>query len=366
MKKKILASIIALATMATCVCSAVACNKGEEPKDETVSSSVQEEVNFDGGLEVEDVTPTAGMSLKVTKAAATPMGTDMGTGVATVAEDAYVLTATVLPADAADKTVTYSAAWSNPNSSWAKGKTVTDYVTVTQSSTGSLTATATCKQAFGEPIIVTVVSNDNAAAKATATLHYRQKIAYYEIANEFTYIDTLQDYTQYGTGTDELSGSIYVDFDYDDAADGAVEAGVTLTKVYTREYAYNNTQRLNLTMEIEPTAEFSSLISSIKDFQIGGEMSTSSSLYAWSYYYIPCQAWFDDSIIQDAFTTPEEQNALINALISFKGVAYMVKLYNDQGDTQPAATFNLSLDTSRLSTQKRVENVNLNHTELEF
>ena len=209
MKRKILASILAVATMATCVFSAVACNQDVSQEDE-VSSSVQEEVKDSGKLAVEDVTATPGMRLNVKKLSAPYTGDNPDAGIATAAEDSYQLTATVLPVDAADKTVTYSVAWSNASSTWANGKTVTDYVSVAQTSAGSLTATATCKQAFGEPIIVTVTSNNNPNAKATATLHYRQKVAYFQICDSYGEMwEDPTDYTQYSTGFgDNLSTEI--------------------------------------------------------------------------------------------------------------------------------------------------------------
>lgn len=97
-------------------------------------------------------------------------------GVSTLAETAYTLTATITPEDAFDKTVDWSIAFANPSSSWANGKTVTDYVTVTPSSNGSLTATVQCLQDFGEQIIVTVTSRNNSSAKATCTVDYVKRV----------------------------------------------------------------------------------------------------------------------------------------------------------------------------------------------
>ena len=48
MKKKIIASILAAVTMATCVCSAVACNQEKEPTNEVVSPTINQEVKNDG------------------------------------------------------------------------------------------------------------------------------------------------------------------------------------------------------------------------------------------------------------------------------------------------------------------------------
>ena len=90
--------------------------------------------------------------------------------------NSYTITATITPSDATNKKVDYSIAWKNPSSTWASGKTVTSYVTVTPSSDGALTATVTCKQAFAEQAIVTVTSRDNSSVTATCTVDYKQRI----------------------------------------------------------------------------------------------------------------------------------------------------------------------------------------------
>ncbi|MDE6491893.1 MAG: hypothetical protein K2L37_01935, partial [Lactobacillus sp.] len=91
---------------------------------------------------------------------------------------AYTLKATVTPADADDKTVDWSVTFSNSASAWANGKTVTDYVTITPTTDGALTATAECKAAFGEQIIITVTARANKEAKATCTVDYQRKLEY--------------------------------------------------------------------------------------------------------------------------------------------------------------------------------------------
>ena len=98
-------------------------------------------------------------------------------GVSPLAETAYTLTATITPATADNKNVSWSVVWANLTSSWASGKAVTNYVTVTPSSSGSLTATVECKQAFGEQIIVTCTSQQNADAKASCTVDYYERIS---------------------------------------------------------------------------------------------------------------------------------------------------------------------------------------------
>ena len=95
---------------------------------------------------------------------------------AVTASDGITLTATVSPETADNKAVDWAASFVNPSSSWASGKTVTDYVTVTPTSDGALTANVNCLKAFGEQIKVTVTSRVNSEAKAECTLDYARRI----------------------------------------------------------------------------------------------------------------------------------------------------------------------------------------------
>ena len=92
------------------------------------------------------------------------------------ASEGITLTATVSPETADNKAVDWSVAFVNQSSSWAKGKNVTDYVTVMPSSDGALTATVNCLKAFGEQIIITVTSRANPRATAECTLDYARRI----------------------------------------------------------------------------------------------------------------------------------------------------------------------------------------------
>ena len=91
-------------------------------------------------------------------------------GVSDQAAKAYELTATVHPETAANKLVDWSAAWENASSEWASGKTVTDYVTITPTSDGAMTAVAEYLQPFGETVKITITSREYSAAKATVDI----------------------------------------------------------------------------------------------------------------------------------------------------------------------------------------------------
>ena len=107
------------------------------------------------------------------KTAKLPRAAYAANGVSAQADTAYIITATVEPEEATNKSVTFTAAWANADSAWATDKTVSDYVTVTASDN---IATVECKQAFGEQIVITCRSRDNSAIYSTCTVDYMKKV----------------------------------------------------------------------------------------------------------------------------------------------------------------------------------------------
>ncbi len=97
-------------------------------------------------------------------------------GIMPIAESAQQVTATVTPAGAEDAVIDWAVTWkSGASGQWGNGKAVTDYVTVTPTSDGALTASVSCLQAFGEQIILTASIRGNESVKGTATVDYVQK-----------------------------------------------------------------------------------------------------------------------------------------------------------------------------------------------
>lgn len=143
------------------ICIKCGAEKPAEVQQETetpVENSLE-----NGGMDITSIKSKDSLRLAVKRAAQTPAG-----------ENTYVLTATINPDTADNKTVSWSVSWKNDSSDFATGKTVTDYVTVTPGE--NLTATVTCLQAFGEQIEVTVTSNDNSDASASCTVDYVERI----------------------------------------------------------------------------------------------------------------------------------------------------------------------------------------------
>lgn len=102
-------------------------------------------------------------------------------GVMPLAETAYTVTATVEGEGLTDeqKKVTWSeAAFKDPSSEWATGKSVSDYVTT---SPNGNQITVSCAQAFGEQIIIKCTSTFNTAVSKDLTVDYVKGIAEYKM-----------------------------------------------------------------------------------------------------------------------------------------------------------------------------------------
>ena len=117
-------------------------------------------------------TPTDGMTVNTVSSERVKLRAMPMTASADRATDSsYYLTATVEPADAWEQELEWSVAFKNPAADWAKGKSVSSYVSVTPSS-DTHNATVTCLGGFGEQVVVTAKSKDNPAALATCTCDY--------------------------------------------------------------------------------------------------------------------------------------------------------------------------------------------------
>lgn len=163
----------------------------DKPVDENpVQEQEQEAVVTDGDGNVMESGKVYAMPANMVFAATAAEPSD--------AKDGITLKATIDPDTAANQNVDWSVSFVNPSSSWASGKTVTDYVTVTPTSDGALTATVQCLKAFGEQIKITVTSRANEYATAECTVDYARRIT------DFTFYSFPDNQQAPGFGKDEI------------------------------------------------------------------------------------------------------------------------------------------------------------------
>lgn len=97
-----------------------------------------------------------------------------------VSSNIIVITATVLPDDTTDKTVDFTAEWSNPDSTWAAGKTIAHYINIETSETSDTvlagSARVSCHKAFGEPIVIKATSRATPDVSASVTCEYVKRV----------------------------------------------------------------------------------------------------------------------------------------------------------------------------------------------
>ncbi len=155
------------------------------------SHKEEQEEEQNGGMELEDpadVEAAADGSKRVSMTSVKiPRKQYAEYGVSPAAETALQVTATVTPANAEDAKIDWSVAWkSGADGQWGNGKTVTDYVTVTPTSDGALTANVECSQAFGEVIVLTAAIRGNEEIHATKNVQYVQGYSGFSVKVVYT------------------------------------------------------------------------------------------------------------------------------------------------------------------------------------
>lgn len=199
MKKKIIASILAAVTVLTGVFTAVACSSKDKEKE---TANVQTESSFNsvtdenGEVLDEEVND---MPTRMTFRNARMLTSSASE------YDSVTIQATVKPDNATNKNVSWSVAFVNSASTWATGKVVTDYVTVTPQAAGSNVATVECLQPFGEQIKITVTSESNKSVKAECTLDFAKRIISAPLQMD------ARDYGDYHVVADFSDDALYLD-----------------------------------------------------------------------------------------------------------------------------------------------------------
>ncbi len=274
-------------------------------------------------------------------------------GVTALAETAYTLTATVLPADAANKALDWSVSFTDAGDEWASGKTVTDYVTVTPSADGALTAVVENIAAFGEQITVKATSRENTEAYATCTVEYMQRTVGYQVAilpsGGGAPLFTM------GANTSNVSGC-----EVEVNRLLSRKAQVQLTAIKSPVYTRANTDKATY-YALKPTDSFKTVFS--------GDMMVSLAEFtgtAGENGVCPEINFFGSEWWSSSFgPTPSRYNGNITKISSYSGVAYELLVYDNQGGTE-LAKFDVTFDASVLVGQKVVDSLVLDETEIVF
>lgn len=170
-KTKILAGILATVLLAGATTTVVCLSRDKEPTS-------QGQVSVQPNDSVDSVTGENGevlseginvMPTRMTFRSARAITGESKSNSATIQ-------ANIKPDNATNKNVSWSVSFVNPDSEWAKGKNVNDYIAVTPQVPGSNIATVECLKPFGEQIKLTVVSESNPEAKAESTVDFAKRI----------------------------------------------------------------------------------------------------------------------------------------------------------------------------------------------
>lgn len=146
-----------------------------------------------------------------------------------------VITATV-SGDATDKSVTWSIAWKNASSTWASGKSIAEYITLTPNDEDD-SVQVDCLQAFAEQAIITCKANGAEDLTATATVDFVKRIVGVKVdcdkinladsSSTSAAMSTFTASVTYGIGTVENKDSVTITIDkIDFELSSAVQTGI--------------------------------------------------------------------------------------------------------------------------------------------
>ena len=225
MKKRIFALILSVLMVFTCV-FVTSCTPEDQTTDNSSTSTGDNTENTESQPQSLDNIPdvatmdgTPMVSKTAYKMARSGMVFATPTALSETANEGITLEASVEPSYATKIAVDWIVSFTNPESEWATGKSVTDYVTVTPTEDGSLTATLECLQPFGEQIIVKVVLRENAEISDTCPLEYMRRVESVSLRVGDDYVFTPGvNYADFEVATGNLGtgGKVTLDVDFTD------------------------------------------------------------------------------------------------------------------------------------------------------
>ena len=254
------------------------------------------------------------------------------------------ISASVTPQNAKDKTADWEVSFVNGESEWASGKEVTDYVTVTPDSVGSLVATVSCKQAFGERIKLTATSRDNDSASVFCILDYKQQY----LGIDLTLSQTGKTPS---VNNDTKKGTVYADFESEEPL--TVSYTYKKSEVYTAELSDDEISAPSLTVSYKDA-----LKTALNNVKAG--LGTIAEVTAG-------EKSFGLNLLNASFTeglTAEQTNGAISAIDGNKANAVIFSFTGESGDL--IAQYSFTVVTTEIKEQMRVTGITLDKTRIVF
>ena len=220
------------------------------PGDDTENKKPEEDKkpdtgNTGTGSEQHDASESHGIKLMAAKLPI-ELYEEYGIAPASV-ESAYTITAKIEPENATVRDVDWTVYFKDGSSTWATGKTVTDYVTIKPGQEAS--CVVTCAQAFGEPIMVKVASHADSSIFATKQFDYVKRLPERIQLAFHTSDEPKSNIGKVYIGNDlSMNSSSKLDFMSDDIFKdqvGTVTGTATITSVYVKILMSPLVQKIN-------------------------------------------------------------------------------------------------------------------------
>lgn len=300
-------------------------------------------------------------------------------GISPQAESGYLLTATIYPATAI-ALLDWTVEFKNATSAWANGKSASDYIKVTPTSDGALTARVECLKAFSEQIIVKAASRTDNAIYGTCTADYAKRLTYLTLSGKLA-----------EPSKDKEYGGIYaLTHDEMDTADG-----VSVLPLYSADsrnwsdfnesadflYSYGagtvTGTVIKHKVEVKATEEFLNVYRTGSYYSSAGEclLSTWYELSDWTtkdgkFCYAQVLSMLGASFTvfspDYGYPIPSGYREFVNAIKTYTSPDFNVRVTvtMQYGDTQEESVFEFPCMFDRYSSVYKVNSISLDKSEL--
>lgn len=272
------------------------------------------------------------------------------------AESAYTLTATVSPSNLQNKKVLWEIYFDNPESEWATGKDVKDYVKFTELDENS--AKLECCLPFGEQIKVKAISDQDYSKFAICTVDYKEKLLGYTITlDRITYDPELFSY-EYDDGRRIHECRVFLDYELEKSA--AYSFNLITSEAYTLPL-----ESVTFYCELTAKEDFKQLVNeagfsteNLIEFSFDATDGLTGELKNFFDF-----VWCDT--LNESDITSAGKNELIYFLHDRIYPTYELKIYDYKGGNE-ITSFDIVFDTATIIDQVVVDGVEMNSDSIVF